>query len=464
MAAERPGFRFAASLVATMLVVTTAQARDPSPPASATPREESHRAEQAGPFALARDPAAPAFDVPLPEHDLWHRIRVGFLLEPLESRHVAQWEAWYASRPDYLARLVERGSLYLHHIVEEVEKRGMPTEVALIPVIESAFNPHAYSRARASGLWQFIPSTGKLYGLSQDVWNDERRDVIAATEAALNYLQRLYDEFNSWELAFAAYNCGEGCVGRAIAANQRRGLPTDYLSLKLPNETVHYVPKLIAVKNLILAPSFYGVELGSIPDRPYFTTVPAPPRIDVSLAAKFAGMPVEEFIALNPSHNKAIAVAREGTLVLPLDRAGAFRENLGNWNEALVTWQPVQGKKGEAVADLARRYGISVAELRQANNLKLDRGGRLAHAQPVLVPGKSIAAAKAAPPESPAARAAGGQRSTPADAGAPFYTVKAGDSLWSISKEVGREIAELLSLNNLTEKSVLRPGMRLKVN
>jgi membrane-bound lytic murein transglycosylase D len=348
-------------------------------------------------------------------------------------------------------------------------------EVALIPVIESAFNPHAYSRARASGLWQFIPSTGKLYGLSQDAWNDNRRDVVAATDAALNYLQRLHDEFQSWELAFAAYNCGEGCVGRAIAANQRRGLPTDYLSLRLPNETVHYVPKLIAVKNLILAPSFYGVELGSIPDRPYFTTVPAPPRIDVSLAAKLAEMPVEEFIALNPSHNKAVAVAKEGTLVVPLDRAEAFRENLDKWNRELVTWQPVAGKKGEAVTDIARRYGISVAELRQANNLQLARTGHLAHAQPVLVPGHAIAAAQAKAPPRTATAKGGSQtgkgsqtasaRTDPrAETAPPIYVVRAGDSLWSISKEVGRELSELLSLNNLTEKSILRPGMRLRLN
>ncbi len=403
--------------------------------ATASPRE-----------ALADGAASrpPAIDVPMPARDLWQRIRVGFLLEPLISRHVGEWEAWYASRPDYLARLVERGSLYLHHIVEEVEKRGMPTEVALIPIIESAFNPHALSRARASGLWQFIPSTGKVFGLTQDAWNDERRDVVAATDAALTYLQRLYDEFQSWELAFAAYNCGEGCVGRAIAANQQRGQPTDYLSLRLPNETRHYVPKLMAVKNLILAPHFYGVELGSIPDRPYFTAVPSPPRIDVGLAAQFAELPVAEFIALNPSHNKAIAVARDGTLILPTGKAEIFRENLENWDKALVTWQPVAGKKGEALADLAQRHGVSAAELRQANNLKLDRAGRLSQAQPVLVPAPATAGASTATPG--------------------FYTVKAGDSLWEISKAFGRELSEILSMNNLTEKSILKPGMRLKVN
>jgi membrane-bound lytic murein transglycosylase D len=207
-------------------------------------------------------------EVPLPDPDLWQRIRVGFSMEPLDSPLVQEHEAWYASRPDYIKRFVDRGSRYLHYIVEQVEKRGMPTEIALLPVVESAFTPRAQSRAKASGIWQFIPSTGKNYGLTQDWWHDNRNDVVAATDAALNYLQKLYDQFGSWELALAAYNCGEGCVGRAIAANQRRGLATDYLSLNLPPETRNYVPKLIAVKNIVLAPNTYGVELDSVPDKP----------------------------------------------------------------------------------------------------------------------------------------------------------------------------------------------------
>ncbi len=292
----------------------------------------------AGAFAApsTQAPASPAAipdafddpDVPMPDPDLWQRIRKGFLLEPLDSPLVAEHENWYSNRPDYIKRFVDRGSRYLHHIVEEVEKRNMPTEIALLPVVESAFNPLAYSRSKASGLWQFIPSTGKNYGLSQDWYKDNRRDIVAATHAALNYLQRLYDMFGSWELALAAYNCGEGCVGRAIAANQRKGLPTDYLSLKLPPETMNYVPKLVAVKNIILAPALYNIDLESIPDQPYFTTVAAPEKIDVKLAAKLAGMPEEEFVALNPSNNKPVAMAHSGTLVLPLDKAEAFRENL----------------------------------------------------------------------------------------------------------------------------------------
>ena len=226
-------------------------------------------------------------------------------MEPMDSPLVANHEVWYSSRPEYIKRFVDRGSLYLHHIVEQVEKRRMPMEIALLPVIESAFTPRANSRAKASGLWQFIPSTGKNFGLTQDSWRDNRRDVIAATDAALNYLQRLYDMFGSWELALAAYNCGEGCVARAIAVNQRRGLPTDYSSLSLPPETRNYVPKLFAVKNIVLSATSYGIELESVPDQPYFTEVKAPAKIDVKVAANLAGMSEADFVALNPAHNKS---------------------------------------------------------------------------------------------------------------------------------------------------------------
>src|SRR5687767_11169620 len=295
------------------------------------------------------DPFEDPDDVPMPDPDLWHRIRVGFLLEPLDSPLVHEHEEWYASRPDYIKRFVDRGSRYLHHIVEQVEKRGMPTEIALLPVIESAFTPRAMSRAKASGIWQFIPSTGKNYGLTQDWWRDNRNDVVAATDAALNYLQRLYDMFGSWELALAAYNCGEGCVGRAIAANQRKGLPTDLQSLNLPNETRNYVPKLMAVKNIVLAPASYGIELESVPDQPYFTAVRAPRQIDIRVAAKLAGVSEEEFRALNPAHNKPVAIASTGVLIVPRDKAEAFKANLEAYDKPFVSWTTYAAKRGESI-------------------------------------------------------------------------------------------------------------------
>ncbi len=423
----------------------------------------------------ATPPAAPAAampeafedpEVPMPDPDLWQRIRKGFLLEPLDSPLVAEHEAWYSSRPDYIKRFVDRGSRYLHHIVEEVEKRGMPTEIALLPVVESAFNPHAYSRSKASGLWQFIPSTGKNYGLSQDWFKDNRRDIVAATHAALNYLQRLYDMFGSWELALAAYNCGEGCVGRAIAANQRKGLPTDLLSLRLPNETLNYVPKLMSVKNIVLAPSLYGIDLESIPDQPYFTTVAVPEKIDVKLAASLAGMPVEDFVALNPAYNKPVAVAPTGTLVLPLDKADTFRANLGNWDQPLVTWTTIQGKKGESVDAIAKRYGLTGATLRQVNNLQVNKKNRLTASQPILVPGRgkggaqvAVAAPKAAAPAQAPAPAAPAAKAH----GSSFYTVKSGDTLYGIARQFGKAVPDLLQLNNLSTRAVIQPGHRLRV-
>ncbi len=441
--------------------------------ASATPTLPTPAVPPATPAAFPDPFEDSESDVPMPDPDLWQRIRKGFLLEPLETPLILEHEAWYSSRPDYIKRFVDRGSRYLHHIVEEVEKRGMPTEIALLPVIESAFNPHAYSRSKASGLWQFIPSTGKNYGLQQDWWKDNRRDIVAATHAALNYLQRLYDMFGSWELALAAYNCGEGCVGRAIAINQKRGLPTDFLSLRLPPETMNYVPKLIAVKNIVLAPALYGIELDSIPDQPYFTTVPAPEKIDVKLAAKLAGMPEEEFVALNPSHNKPVAVAHTGTLVLPLDKADTFRENLENWDKPLVTWTTVPGKKGEAVDAIAKRYGLSASTLRQVNNLQVNKKGRLTAAQPILVPGRSAPAATlvAAKPASPApapapttaVAAAPAKDPAPARASSGFYTVRAGDTLYGIARQFGKAVPDLLRLNNLTARAVIQPGLRLRV-
>jgi membrane-bound lytic murein transglycosylase D len=422
-------------------------------------------------------------DVPLPDPDLWQRIRMGFLMEPLDSPLVHEHEDWYASRPEYIKRFVDRGSRYLHYIVEQVEKRGMPMEVALLPVIESAFTPKAMSRAKASGIWQFIPSTGKHYGLKQDWWRDNRNDVVAATDAALNYLQKLHDMFGNWEHAFAAYNCGEGCVARAIAANQKRGLPTDFVSLKLPHETRNYVPKLIAVKNIVLSPAAYGIEIDSIPDQPYFTTVEAPARIDVKVAAKLAGMTEEEFVALNPAHNKPVAVADRGTntLVLPLDKADTFLENLESYDQPLVSWTTYHARRGESIDAIARRHGATPAQLRAANDTaRLDKRGRLRAAGPVLVPMRAAAGARvaaspaaspkvaaAAPParltvSTPTASSAGSpQRAAPA--AARVYVVRAGDTLYAIAQRFGTAVDTLRSLNRLSARATIHPGLRLRL-
>ena len=326
---------------------------------------------------------------PISDADLWQRVRRGFVLGELDTPLVQDHEQWYSNRPEYIQRFVDRGSKYLYHVVEEVERRGMPTEVALLPIIESAFNPQAYSRAKAAGMWQFIPSTGKNFGLKQDWMADNRRDVLLSTHAALDYLQKLYGMFNSWELAFAAYNCGEGCVARAIQKNARKGLPTDFLSLNLPPETRNYVPKLIAVKNIVLAPGSYGIELEAVENRPYFNKVAAPAKIDVKLAARLAEMPEIDFAALNPAFTKPVATSGTGYFLVPADKAETFRENMELYRSLdgpLVSWQTAGAKRGESVDSVARRYGLTASYLRATNGTLPEKKGKFTQQASFMVP------------------------------------------------------------------------------
>lgn len=317
--------------------------------------------------------------------DLWARIRSGFAMRDLDSPLVAKHEQWYASRPDYMARMTDRARRYLHHITVEVERRGMPSEIALLPMIESAFNPGAYSTSRASGIWQFIPSTGKSFGMQQNWWYDGRRDIISATNGALDYLQKLHDMFGDWELALAAYNWGEGAVQRAQERNRRRGLPVNYTSLKMPNETRSYVPKLLAVKNIVANPASFGLVLQDIPNEPYFTDVSTAKRIDVKLAAQLADISMEEFMALNPAHNRPVILQRNSDLILlPVDAVETFSANLENYDKPLVSWQAYQPKKGERLDKLAPRLGLSVEKLKSVNGLL--RRAKVSTGQTLLVP------------------------------------------------------------------------------
>jgi len=317
--------------------------------------------------------------------DLWVRARAGFAMRELESPLIAKHEQWYANRPDYVARMTERAGRYLYFIMGEVERRGMPTEIALLPMIESAFNPGAYSVSRASGIWQFIPSTGKNFGMAQNWWYDGRRDIVSATTGALDYLQKLHDMFGDWELALAAYNCGEGAVQRAQARNRARGLPVNYTSLKLPEETRNYVPKLLAIKNIVATPAAYGLVLQPIRNEPYFTAIATAKHIDVKLAAQLADMTVTEFVALNPAHNRPVILQENSDLILlPIDKVETFRANLEAYDKPLVSWQAYQAKKGERIDRLAPRFGLSVERLKEVNGL----AGRshLSAGQTLLVP------------------------------------------------------------------------------
>ncbi len=303
--------------------------------------------------------------------DLWERIRRGFAMPDLTHELVGDREQWYTARPDYILRMTERSRKYLFHIVEELELRNMPSELALLPFVESAFNPQAVSSAKAAGMWQFMPATGKHFELKQNAFRDDRRDVLASTRAALDYLQKLHRMFGDWHLALAAYNWGEGSVGRAIAKNKSAGLGTGYLDLGMPNETRYYVPKLQAVKNIVASPQSFNSTLPLIENHPFFQTVTITRDIDVAMAAKLAEVSVEDFRALNPSANRPVILAA-GTpqILLPWDQAAIFQRNLNDANGTrLASWTVWIAPSTMKTAEAAKRVGMSESELREVNHI-----------------------------------------------------------------------------------------------
>ncbi|WP_422013467.1 transglycosylase SLT domain-containing protein [Roseateles sp.] len=309
-------------------------------------------------------------DAPDASADLWVRVRGGFQLPDLDDDWVRKAEAWYSARPDYVERMTTRGSRYLFHILEEVEKRGMPSELALLPFIESAFVTHAVSTAKATGMWQFMPATGRDFDLKQNIFRDDRRDVLASTRAALDYLGRLYKMFGDWHLALAAYNWGPGNVQKAVARNQRLGLPTDYASLKIPDETRYYVPKLQAVKNIVFAPDRYALTLPPVANHPYFLSVKIERDIDVSLAAQFAGISLETFQQFNPQMNKpVILAAATQQVLLPYDQASAFAESLARHTGPMASWTAWVVPKTMSPGEAAKRNGTSEVLLREINKI-----------------------------------------------------------------------------------------------
>ena len=392
-------------------------------------------------------------DLTRPADDLWDRIRHGFSMPNLDGPLVAERERWYASEPDYLKRMVDRSKLYLYYIVEEVEKRGMPTEIALLPMVESAYNPMAYSRSHASGLWQFIPSTGKNYKLNQNWWIDARRDIIASTNAALDYLQALYDMHGDWQLALASYNWGERAVARAVERNKARGLPADYSSLPMPRETRGYLPKLQALKNIIMNPQAYGISLDAIPNEPYFVTIPTTKDMDVRLAAKLAEMSVDDLIALNPALNRpVISGPHTQILVLPADRGEAFQRNLDAWDKPLTTWQPYTMKKGDRLDTLATRHAIPLSKLKLANGITSRT--RVGPGSQLLLPVKGSGAGAEPLP------AVFRQPSFPAVRGRLVYVVRKGDTVYGISRRYHVSTNNLIRWNHI---DMLTTGQKLVI-
>jgi membrane-bound lytic murein transglycosylase D len=415
-------------------------AKPTPPPLAAKPAPETpKRAAEAPP----KTPAVTVIKPPAQPDDLWVRVRAGFAIDDLTGPLVKQKTKQYAARPEYLQRILARSKLYLYHIVEEIERRGMPMELALLPMVESAFNPMAYSRAHASGIWQFIPGTGRRFELEQNAWYDGRRDIVDSTNAALDYLTKLHDMYGDWHLALASYNWGENAVRRAINRNKAAKKKTDYASLRMPKETRHYIPKLQALENIIADPAAFGVDLDAIPNQPYFAVVNETPDIDVHLAARLAELPIEEFIALNPGFSRPlIRAGATRRIILPADKLEAFYDNLDNFDEAaLVSWKVYQPGRGEKLEAIAKRFEISVAQLKRVNGI---------HPSSSKVPTELVVPinddAKASLDDLPLMYGPPIPRHGPARA---VHVVKAGDTLGSIAARYRVSVASLKSGNQV---------------
>lgn len=394
-------------------------------------------------------------------YTVWTRVRDGFKIPNMENSVVDENLAKYSKRPDYLQRMANRSQKYLYHIIEEVTARGMPTEIALLPFVESAFVTNAKSRVKAAGLWQFMPATGKHYELDQTMWKDERYDVLQSTAAALTYLQRLHDEFDDWPLAFAAYNWGEGNVRRAIKRNQSLGLPTDYMSLKMPAETRNYYPKLQAIKNIVQNPNDYGIKLPTIYNEPFFVQIFKDQDIDVKRAAKLAGMSHEEFSTLNPSFNRPVIVASHNhSMLMPTDKLDQFIENLVAYRTSgkpLSSWTTYRVQPEDTVAAIARKAHMTEAALREAN--QIPAGIRIKPGSLVLV-SKSSGLGNA---EDISSDTIDASFALAQDYRRVTYRVRRGDNMRSVARRLGVSPATIMKSNGLRSQR-LRVGQTLRVN
>jgi membrane-bound lytic murein transglycosylase D len=424
----------------------------PEPPAADVAPPETAAAE-AVPFPFPPEDGLEA--LPPPAEDLWVRIRRGYAISDIDDPLVTKWEEWYSTRPDYVARMIDRSRRYLYYIVVEVEQRHMPLEIALLPMVESAYNPNAMSVARASGIWQFTPSTGTHYGLQQNWWFDSRRDVVAATEGALNYLQKLYGDFNDWQLALAAYNWGEGNVARGLAKNQAKNLPADYASIKMPDETRNYLPKLQAIKNIVRDPEKYGLELGDIPDAPYFAVVKTNRKIDVKAAAALAEMQVDEFQYLNPQHNRpVIAGGDEYSILLPIDKAEVFAAKLDLADQPLVSWQAYRMKNGETLQQVATKFGMSVDSLRAVNGIG---------ARSKVPPGHTLLVPSQGPADAAEETLKNAVFTTVPQGRTFYYHVNRGDTLAGIASRYAVSVGDLRRWNTIAANGGVTAGQTLRI-
>jgi membrane-bound lytic murein transglycosylase D len=394
--------------------------------------------------------------------DLFDRMRAGFAFDEVQEPAIDVQLAWFEHNPEYLERVFQRGQRYLYHIITEVEARGMPLEFALLPVVESAYEPFAYSSSRAAGLWQFIPDTGRRFGLKRDWWYDGRRDVVESTRAALDYLQALHDQFDGdWLLAIAAYNVGENSVQRELDFNRANGKPADFWHLRLPAETRAYVPKLLALKRLMAEPERYGLEFAVIPNEPYFALIDTDSQIDLKIAAQLAGTSYDELVALNPGYNRW-ATDPDGPhrMLVPIDNADAFDtalKTLGADDRVRFTSHEVSRK--ETLPMIAKQYGTTVAVISKVNDLK---DGKVIAGQTLKIPEISgqlpdkvlLAASRVDRPETDL----GGRKQHQI-----VYRVRAGETLSSIARGHGMPVSTLARLNSMGAQDTLVKGQRLVI-
>ena len=466
----------AAALLAGCATTDSTYSSLPPAPEHAGPKAPMDRATVTipGTFSTAREvPHMP----PEQYADLLDRIRDGYGLPDVSHYAVDREVELYRKNPDFLDRTFKRGARYLYYIVQEIEKRNLPLELALLPVVESAFNPVAYSRSRASGLWQFIPSSGKHYGLEQNWWIDERRDVIEATNAALTYLQYLNTYFaGDWYLAIAAYNGGEGTVSGAVRRNQSAGLPTDFFSLNLRAETRDYVPKLLAISRIVRNPEAYGLSFAAIPNQPFFEAVEPGRQVHLDQAAQLAGITREDMFALNPGYNRMTTPPNgPHRLLLPISNAQTFRQAMieqsmvdqGSVAVLAVEAPPEvrhQVRRGETLSSIARQYSVPMLTIQQANEI---HGSVIHPGQSLLIPAAvagstATLAALAAPRDDITAQLPEHQK--PAASKKPkVHVVKSGDTLWGVARKYGVTVPALASANGLSNKAGLVPGARLEI-
>ncbi len=393
--------------------------------------------------------------------DVWRRIGEQLVLDRnLHRAKVKGKIAWFGRSQAYLDRVAERARPYLYFIVEELQKRQLPLDLALLPIVESAYQPFAYSRSHASGIWQFIPSTGKTYGLKQDWWYDGRRDIIAATRAALDYLEKLHAEFEGdWLLALAAYNYGEHNVARAIERNKRAGKDTDFWSLRLPRETRNYVPSLLAIAELVARPQKHQVQWPAIANEAYLTQVNTGGQLDLAIVAELAELSIDEVYQLNPGFNQwTTDPAGPHQIVIPIDKRAAFEQGLARLSaNDRISWQRHIIQRGETLAQIAQQHRISLATLKQTNNLQ----SNLIHSgHSLLIPSshkplQHYTLSMEGRRYRGLQRSGNGQRYT--------YRVRRGDTLWDIGRHYGVSIQQLCRWNNISAHSLLRPGQKLSL-